>query len=138
MAWSRGLPQGCYHIQVASEKGLQMELMLSQAQHKKQGQHLCLALPPQKTMTSHPLAAQSLWEEAAASRQCPGSAVVLLQRTAPPSSWCCRLLPAFVNPCRGPWRRNYPSVSTALHSRLSSEGWTRRALPSRRSLSRLC
>lgn len=60
VVWPRGLPQGCYHIQVASERGLHTELMLFQAQHEKQGQHLYLASPPQKTMTLNPLVAQSL------------------------------------------------------------------------------
>lgn len=44
MLWSqtsRVLPKGCYHIQVAPEKGLQNELLLTHAQHKKQRQLQC-------------------------------------------------------------------------------------------------
>lgn len=62
----------------------------------------------------------------------------LLVDPSPLCSWCRRLLPAIMNSCRDPGRRNYSSVSTTLHPRHPSGAQATRALSLRWSLSQLC
>lgn len=84
---------------------------------------LCLPRRPWRLILLQ-LKALACQEEAAATRQCPGSAAVLLQSTSSPPLWCCLLVPAFVNPCRGLRRGNqHHSAPQAPIRRPCEEGF---------------
>lgn len=132
MALSKGLPQGCCYIQMPSEKGLQMELLLRKPGTRDRNNIYawpCLPRRPWYLILLQPKAL-ACQEGAAATRECPRSAVVCFHSTSSPPFWCCLQVPAL-------WisvGASGEGISTTLYPRLPPGGPVRRALPSRRSV----